>query len=109
MRYLTLAQSGRIIRLSGFSSLSCVVQCNVCVAVRVCPRCDRVTASQVATYPVVAFVAMLLIIPVLIYATDHAPFQSLNLLRPDHFARLLFKVYSSWAGSANGKLKAKDM
>tara|TARA_B110000046_G_C12610612_1_gene240658 strand:- start:1 stop:159 length:159 start_codon:yes stop_codon:yes gene_type:complete len=52
---------------------------------------------------------MVLIIPTFIYVTDHAPFQSLSILRPDHYFKIVVKVYKAWASSAGGKLKMKDL
>ena len=41
--------------------------------------------------------------------SDHAPFQSLDVARPDHYMRLFFRVYKAWMGASGGKLKAKDL
>ena len=51
----------------------------------------------------------MLVIPLLMYVTDHTPFQSLNPLRPDHFARLVVRVYTAWLSNPGGKMKAKDL
>ena len=52
---------------------------------------------------------LVLVIPLLMYVTDHTPFQSLNPLRPDHFARLVVRVYTAWLSNPGGKMKAKDL
>eukprot|EP00325_Prymnesiales_sp_UTEX-LB-985_P003163 CAMPEP_0174697972 /NCGR_PEP_ID=MMETSP1094-20130205/3689_1 /TAXON_ID=156173 /ORGANISM="Chrysochromulina brevifilum, Strain UTEX LB 985" /LENGTH=132 /DNA_ID=CAMNT_0015895061 /DNA_START=11 /DNA_END=409 /DNA_ORIENTATION=+ len=62
-----------------------------------------------ACYPCLAVSWLMLVIPLLMYASDHAAFQSLHVLRPDHYMRLLSKVYTAWAAAPNGKLKVKDM
>mmetsp|Transcript_28707 Transcript_28707/g.69947 ORF Transcript_28707/g.69947 Transcript_28707/m.69947 type:complete len:91 (+) Transcript_28707:1-273(+) len=49
-----------------------------------------------------------LLIPLAIYVMDYAAFQNLNVIRPDHYCRLLIKVYRVWLG-ANGKMSSKDL
>ena len=51
----------------------------------------------------------MLVIPLLMYITDHSPFQRLNLLNPFHFVKLLKMVYTAWSQAENGKMKSKDM
>ena len=41
--------------------------------------------------------------------TDHAPFQSLNPIKPLEYVQLLSRVYRAWGQAKNGKLKAKDL
>ena len=50
-----------------------------------------------------------LLIPLGIYVSDYAAFQNLNVIRPDHFGRLVVKVYRAWLTSENGKLSAKEL
>ena len=65
---------------------------------------------MIALYPILTLLGMLLIIPLGIYATDHSPFQKLNVLRPDHYVRLAVMVYRAWGQSGNGKLNVnKDL
>ena len=65
--------------------------------------------ALIALYPLVTIVTLVLVIPLLMYVTDHTPFQSLNPLRPDHFARLVVRVYTAWLSNPGGKMKAKDL
>ena len=65
--------------------------------------------ALVLMYPLLTILGMVLIIPLVMYVTDHAPFQSLNMLRPDHFIQLVVQVYRAWLSSAGGKLKPKDL
>jgi len=60
-------------------------------------------------FPLSALVAILLVLPLLVFITDHAPYQNLTPIRPDHYWRLFYRVYAAWLGSAEGKLKEKDM
>ena len=60
-------------------------------------------------YPLLSILGMGLIISLIMYCTDHAPFQSIHVLRPDHFMRLQTMVYRAWFNSAGGKLKPKDL
>ncbi|KAL3895235.1 MAG: hypothetical protein SGPRY_013567, partial [Prymnesium sp.] len=50
-----------------------------------------------------------MLIPLGVYLSDYAAFQRLNVVRPDHFVRLLIQVYSVWITSPNGKLSSKDL
>ena len=65
--------------------------------------------ALVLMYPLLTILGMVLVIPLAMYVTDHAPFQSLNVLRPDHFIQLVVQVYRAWLSSAGGKLKPKDL
>ena len=65
--------------------------------------------ALVAMYPLLSVAGLGLVIPLLVYVGDHAPFQSLDVLRPDHYAKLLVRVYRAWASSKGGKLKGKDL
>ena len=58
-------------------------------------------------YPLLTIAGMMLVIPLIMYMTDHAPFQSLNL--PKEYWTLLTRIYTTWAQSTNGKMKVKDM
>jgi hypothetical protein len=62
---------------------------------------------MIALYPILTILGMILIIPLAIYVSDHTPFQGLNVLRPDHYSRLLFMVYRAWSQSGTGKLNIK--
>ena len=76
------------------------------------PRAARLPGLLIALvlmYPLLTILGMVLIIPLVMYVTDHAPFQSLNMLRPDHFIQLVVQVYRAWLSSAGGKLKPKDL
>ena len=60
-------------------------------------------------YPVLSLLGLLLVIPLLVYMTDYAPFQSLRLWKPNHYARLVRLVYSAWLKAPGGKLEAKEL
>ena len=60
-------------------------------------------------FPVIAMSTLVLLIPLLVYVSDHAALQALNPLRPDDYARLLHKVYAAWIAGGDGKLKMKDL
>lgn len=62
-----------------------------------------------ACYPLLTLLALALVLPCAVYVTDHAPFQSLCVLRPGHYAQVLRRVYSAWFGTGDGKLKTKDL
>ena len=71
---------------------------------------DAVAALKLtACYPLLTVVGLILVIPLGVYVTDHAPFQSLNLMRPDHYARLVLRVHKAWLGASDGKLQAKEL
>ena len=72
------------------------------------PPSGTLLFALIALYPLVTIVTLVLVIPLLMYVTDHTPFQSLNPLRPDHFARLVVRVYTAWLSNPGGKMKAKD-
>ena len=61
------------------------------------------------SYPLSAAAALFLLIPLVMYVVDHAPFQSLVLPRPDHYVMLISRVYRAWLGVSNGKLSSKEM
>ena len=63
----------------------------------------------IMSYPLSGIIALILLIPIGVYVLDHAPYQSLVLPRPDHYAILVSRVFRSWMGAGNGKLAAKDM
>ena len=52
--------------------------------------------------------AIFLLIPLFIYITDHAAFTTLSMLRPDHYGKLVWRVYAGWIASG-GKLASKDL
>ena len=60
-------------------------------------------------YPLLTALGLVLAIPLLVYVSDYAPFQNLNLLRPNHYAKLLKVVYTTWLNAEGGKLKSKDL
>ena len=61
-----------------------------------------------ALFPVLAIVGLALVIPLGPYVVEHAAFQNLHVIRPDHHLRLCGKVYSAWYAT-NGKLASKDL
>ena len=64
----------------------------------------------IALFPLTMVVAFLLLVPLMAYCTDHAPFQNLNLWLPQHYLRLLYKFYRAClTESKNGKLSGKDL
>ena len=65
--------------------------------------------GMVALFPVIAASMLVLLIPLLVYVSDHAALQALNPLRPDDYARLLHKVYAAWIAGGDGKLKMKEL
>ena len=65
--------------------------------------------SAIGSFVAGTIATLVLVIPLLMYVTDHTPFQSLNPLRPDHFARLVVRVYTAWLSNPGGKMKAKDL
>jgi uncharacterized BrkB/YihY/UPF0761 family membrane protein len=73
------------------------------------PPSGMLLFALIALYPLVTIATLVLVIPLLMYVTDHTPFQSLNPLRPDHFARLVVRVYTAWLSNPGGKMKAKDL
>ena len=73
------------------------------------PPSGTLLFALIALYPLVTIATLVLVIPLLMYVTDHTPFQSLNPLRPDHFARLVVRVYTAWLSNPGGKMKAKDL
>lgn len=58
--------------------------------------------------PLSAAALLILIIPLFMYVSNYSALQSLVLPRPDHYVRLLVRVYSTWI-SEGGKLKDKHM
>ena len=60
-------------------------------------------------YPLLAMLGLGLVLPLCVYVSDHAPFQSLQILRPDHYFQLVWRVYRTWLGADGGKLKAKEL
>lgn len=63
----------------------------------------------VALMPLTAIGMIALVVPVGIYIFDHAPFQSLFILRPDHYTQLLYRVFFAWSKAKNGKLASKEL
>jgi hypothetical protein len=59
-------------------------------------------------FPLSAMAAIFLLIPLFIYITDHAAFTTLSMLRPDHYGKLVWRVYAGWI-AAGGKLASKDL
>ena len=64
--------------------------------------------GMMASFPILAMIALLLLLPLGPYVGDHAAFQSLHVIRPDHYARLVTRVYGAWTAS-HGKLSKKDL
>ena len=62
----------------------------------------------IISLPLGTAIAIALVIPLGVYLTDYAAFQDLNVIRPDHYARLVFKVHKAWV-SSNGKLSSKEI
>ena len=60
-------------------------------------------------FPLSAIALLLLLVPLLMYVVDHAAFSSLAMPRPDHYLRLLCRVYTAWLSAEDGKLKEKDL
>ena len=60
------------------------------------------------SFPILTMIGLALVIPLGPYVFDHAAFQSMHVVRPDHFLKVVFKVYSAWIAN-DGKLKAKDL
>ena len=52
--------------------------------------------------------ALAMLIPLGVYLSEYAAFQNLNVWRPDHYARLVYKVHKAWI-SSNGKLSSKEL
>ena len=65
--------------------------------------------GYLAMFPLLSMLAIVLLLPLAPYCSDHAPFQSLDIARPDHYVRVFVKVYSAWMSASGGKLKAKDL
>ena len=61
-----------------------------------------------ACYPLLSMLGLALVIPLGPYCAEHAAFQHLNVLRPDHHLRLCYKVYKAWIAT-DGKLSKKDL
>ena len=61
-----------------------------------------------ACFPILAMLGLLCLLPLGPYVGEHAAFQGLHVLRPDHYARLVTRVYSAWFAS-DGKLSKKDL
>ena len=61
-----------------------------------------------ACYPLLAMLGLALVIPLGPYCSEHAAFQDLSVIRPDHHLRLCLKVYSAWMAT-DGKLSKKDL
>lgn len=58
--------------------------------------------------PLSAAAMLMMIIPLVMYVSNYSALQSLVMPRPDHYVRLLVRVYSTWIGEG-GKLKDKDL
>ena len=63
---------------------------------------------RLACFPLLSILGLALTIPLGPYVADHAAFQNLSVIRPDHHLRLCAKVYRAWIAS-NGKLASKDL
>ena len=61
-----------------------------------------------ACFPIFSMLGLLLVLPLGPYCADHAAFQNLRIIRPDHYVRLCVKVYTAWT-VGNGKLASKDL
>ena len=59
-------------------------------------------------FPLSGMAAIFLLIPLIVYIFEHAAFASLSMLRPDHYGRLVWRVYAGWI-AADGKLASKDL
>lgn len=59
--------------------------------------------------PLTALLLITALLPLLVYVADHAPFNDLVMPRPDHYARLVVRVYTAWIGANDGKLKEKNI
>ena len=59
-------------------------------------------------FPLSAMAAIFLLIPLFIYIFEHAAFTNLSMLRPDHYGKLVWRVYAGWI-AADGKLASKDL
>ena len=60
------------------------------------------------SYPLSGAVALGLLLPILVYILDYAPWQKLVLPRPDHYVRLVLRVWPAWFAN-HGKLTDKDL
>ena len=60
------------------------------------------------SFPILGAGSLGLVIPLAVYVADHAAFNDLHVIRPDHFGKLLSRVYRSWAAT-NGKMATKDL
>lgn len=76
----------------------------------------KMTRRVVLVLPLIAMCVPLgtvlffaLLIPLGVYIFDHAAFQSLNVLRPDHYLTVVARVWRTWSGAKNGKLNGKDL
>ena len=61
-----------------------------------------------ASFPILSMIGLLLLIPLGPYVSEHAAFQNLHVVRPDHHLRLVFRVYKAWI-KTDGKLGKKDL
>ena len=61
------------------------------------------------SFPFLSILGLALVIPIGPYVSEHAAFQDLHVIRPDHHLRLCAKVYGAWAASSDGKLSKKDL
>ena len=65
--------------------------------------------AMIMTFPFFGIMGIVLVLPLGVYVTDHAAFQNLNVLRPDHYMRLLVRVYKALIADGDGKLKGKNL
>jgi hypothetical protein len=49
-----------------------------------------------------------LVIPLGVYVFDHSAFQSLNVLRPDHFVRMVANVWRAWAPTGSCRRRTSE-
>jgi len=59
-------------------------------------------------FPLSGMSAIFLLIPLIVYVFEHAAFASLSMLRPDHYGKLVWRVYARWIAT-DGKLASKDL
>ena len=59
-------------------------------------------------FPLSAFGAIVLVIPLIAYVADHAAFVGLQLPRPDHYCILLRRFYGALI-AGGGKVAGKDL
>ena len=56
--------------------------------------------------PILGMMAMVCIMPIAYYVTEHDTFKDLHIIRPDHLMRLIYRVHKSLYRTS-GKLATK--